>query len=219
MTKEAIAMYLTKLRDDGILIFNLTNRYVNLAPVLADLAHEFNLVCLHQGDNYDKLVPDKFASDWVIMFPKKSRKLLTAEALLMLGTPGPGGLASVPWAALSRTPQFEWTDPLTTRLFLTPGNNEEAERFRISDKTLTDLRMVGMSETILSKLAKLKDQVFWSDKDFRAGLAELLTKAEWEPIQNRVLSKAREGSWLIAVPSGRAPWTDHFSDLIRAMRW
>jgi hypothetical protein len=153
LTREAIKMYLSKLRDNGILVFNITNRYVNLEPVLADLAKEFDLVCLYQGDKYDKKLPDKFASDWVIMFPKKKHEQKVGEALLMLQG-GPGlGMASVPWAALARTPQFDWPDPLATRLYLNASEHE------------------------------------------------------------------RVGQWTIAEPGGHPPWTDHFSDLIRAMRW
>jgi hypothetical protein len=154
MTKEAIAMYLTKLRDDGILVFNITNRYVRLAPILADLAKEFDLVCLTQADYNEERLAEKFPSDWVIMFPKKKRELQVAEALLMLqGGPGAGGVASVPWAAIPRTPQFDWPDPLTTRLYLNTSG------------------------------------------------------------------KRRARQWVIAQPSGRPPWTDHFSDLIRAINW
>jgi len=49
MTTEAIKMYLEKLRPDGVLIFNITNRYVKLAPVLADAAKQFDLVVPEAG--------------------------------------------------------------------------------------------------------------------------------------------------------------------------
>ena len=38
ITREAVQMYSTKLSHDGIIFFNISNRYVNLAPVLAAIA-------------------------------------------------------------------------------------------------------------------------------------------------------------------------------------
>jgi hypothetical protein len=37
LTREALAMYRTRLRDDGLLLFHITSRYLDLAPILADL--------------------------------------------------------------------------------------------------------------------------------------------------------------------------------------
>lgn len=38
LTREALRLYLTKLREDGIIVFNISNRYLDLGPVLARLA-------------------------------------------------------------------------------------------------------------------------------------------------------------------------------------
>jgi hypothetical protein len=220
MTTEAVGMYLTKLRDDGILIFNITNRYVDLAPILADVARAHDLVCLYQGDYYDERVPDKFASDWVIMFPKKNKQQQVQEAMFMLqGGPGLGVAGSVPWTSLARLPQFDWTDPLTTRLALYPKGTKEPDRYRLSARALDNLRSDGVAEATLAKLHKLQDQVFLTEKAFTDAIGDTITKDEWDPIRSRLWSRAREGSWVYVQPSGRPPWTDHFSDLLRAMRW
>ena len=43
LTLEAIEMYLSKLKDDGILVFNISNRYLDLEPVIAATAKELGL--------------------------------------------------------------------------------------------------------------------------------------------------------------------------------
>jgi spermidine synthase len=50
MTLEAIQMYVTKLRPDGILIFHISNRYFNLEPALAALAKHIGLSPLVRTD-------------------------------------------------------------------------------------------------------------------------------------------------------------------------
>jgi SAM-dependent methyltransferase len=43
ITREAVALYLKKLRPDGVMIFNISNRYIDLEPVLTTLAREARL--------------------------------------------------------------------------------------------------------------------------------------------------------------------------------
>lgn len=43
LTKEAFEIYLKNLKDDGILVFHITNIYLDLRPVLAGLAEYYNL--------------------------------------------------------------------------------------------------------------------------------------------------------------------------------
>jgi hypothetical protein len=66
LTADAVAEYLTKLVDGGVLIFNTTNRYVDIRGVLAKIAEHHDLESLTYGD-HDDGVPDKFGSDWVVM--------------------------------------------------------------------------------------------------------------------------------------------------------
>jgi hypothetical protein len=83
LTAEAIDLYLEKLADGGVLVFNVTNRYVDISPVLGRIAQEKGLTCLSFGD-YSKdeegnEVPDKFGSDWVVIQRKdyaKGRRLV-----------------------------------------------------------------------------------------------------------------------------------------------
>jgi hypothetical protein len=67
LTEEAIQLYLKKLAPGGRLIFNITNRYVDLRPVLADLADKLDLEAYAFGDYDDNYIPDKFGSDWMVL--------------------------------------------------------------------------------------------------------------------------------------------------------
>jgi hypothetical protein len=49
LTREALAMYLRKLAPRGLIAFHISNRYVDVEPVLAVLAREAGLVALNQG--------------------------------------------------------------------------------------------------------------------------------------------------------------------------
>ena len=67
LTREALEMYLDKLAEGGVLVFNTTNRYVELTGVLRDLADKLKLTCYHFGDHDSDEYPTRFASDWLVM--------------------------------------------------------------------------------------------------------------------------------------------------------
>ena len=92
-----------------MLVFNVTNRYVNLNPVLADLAKAKGLACLTYGD-YSAGIAGKFSSDWTVL-ARKPHDLarMPGEYPLMLSVaPSAGGALAVPWAALGQSLQGEW---------------------------------------------------------------------------------------------------------------
>jgi hypothetical protein len=45
LTREAIGVYMSKLSDSGLLLFHLSNRYLDLKPVVAGLAGDRGLIC------------------------------------------------------------------------------------------------------------------------------------------------------------------------------
>jgi hypothetical protein len=73
LTREAIGLYLTKLQNNGVLVFHVSNRYLNLEPVLANLASEMGLTALGWFDNRKEqettngAVDIRDASDWIIL--------------------------------------------------------------------------------------------------------------------------------------------------------
>jgi hypothetical protein len=70
ITREALDLYLAKLREDGALVFNISNRYLDLQPVLGNLARSAGLICLAEDDTNVTEVEirnGKFPSRWVVM--------------------------------------------------------------------------------------------------------------------------------------------------------
>jgi hypothetical protein len=96
LTKEALGIYLDHLDDDGILAFNISNRYLDLEAVLANLARDHHppLVCLAQEDRSlsEKQKADgKSPSHWVVIAhrPEAVAKLTkTAAWRAAHGRPG-----------------------------------------------------------------------------------------------------------------------------------
>lgn len=70
LTREAIRLYLQKLAPRGLLAFHITNRYLDLQPVLGNLAHDAGLVGLIKYDiHFPAAEADqgKFPSRWVVI--------------------------------------------------------------------------------------------------------------------------------------------------------
>jgi hypothetical protein len=74
LTREAVQLYFAKLTDDGFVVFNISNRYLELRPVLAALARDAGLVCHGRDDlqgpsgEYD---PTWTPSQWVVLLRRK----------------------------------------------------------------------------------------------------------------------------------------------------
>ena len=70
LTKEAMQLLMSKLREDGIVAFHTSNRYYQLPPIIASAANELNLACIVGNDRgyYDDPKSDfRFSSEWVMV--------------------------------------------------------------------------------------------------------------------------------------------------------
>jgi hypothetical protein len=70
LTREALQLYLSKLDEHGILLFHISNRYMELAPVLDRLASSLNLTALARRDmqvTAAEQADGKLPSEWVAM--------------------------------------------------------------------------------------------------------------------------------------------------------
>jgi SAM-dependent methyltransferase len=114
ITREALQLYLRVLREDGIVAFHISNRYLDLEPVLGNLARAENLACYSEKDNSQD-DPGKARSHWVVL----ARKEGNLEKLLLDSrgskSPGPSaGSSSPPSEHWLRTPVDDrvgiWTD-------------------------------------------------------------------------------------------------------------
>jgi len=55
LSREAMAVYLSKLADGGVLAFHITNRFMDLEPVVANLARDAHLVCRVRAERWADL--------------------------------------------------------------------------------------------------------------------------------------------------------------------
>jgi hypothetical protein len=106
LTREALSIYRSHLADGGILAFHISNRYLDLAQVLADLAGDAHppLFCLRRQDRQavDYEINAGWApSEWIVMAEYR-------ETILPFRR-------TVTWEALSADPQRRvWTDDFTS---------------------------------------------------------------------------------------------------------
>jgi len=71
LTREAVALYLRHLKPDGVLVFHVSNNYLDLAPVVAQLAEEIHY---HALEVKSHPVPEDLilAAEWVLVTRNES---------------------------------------------------------------------------------------------------------------------------------------------------
>src|SRR5262249_35811435 len=82
LTREAMATYVRHIRPDGVIVFQATNRFVDIAPVVERLAVEFGLKAVlvsDWGGNNDGAGYWLSGTDQIIV--TRSQALLDAEPL------------------------------------------------------------------------------------------------------------------------------------------
>ena len=70
LTREALELYLHNVTADGLLLVHISNRYMDLAPVLDRLAHNLGLVAYIQNDFHidtEESRAGKSSSRWVLL--------------------------------------------------------------------------------------------------------------------------------------------------------
>jgi hypothetical protein len=67
VTQQALDLYLSKLAEGGILVFHVSNRSLDLKPILADLAESRRLLCIGFDDLKPSSLEGKDPSQWVVM--------------------------------------------------------------------------------------------------------------------------------------------------------
>jgi spermidine synthase len=146
ITREALDVYLDKLAENGLLCFHISNRYLDLRPVLLNLARERDLAAVFQSDNREENYPGKSSSTWVILARKSAyldglrelneyedlRKDTLRELLPLILWPDNGsGLTAQSYLLYGL---------LSEEVFKRPSKWEELE----PDETWPDLQKVGV---------------------------------------------------------------------------
>jgi hypothetical protein len=69
ITREALELYFRKLTEDGVLAVHISNRHLDLEPVLGNLAQDLGLFALREYDSDadSRGVPGISNSDWVVL--------------------------------------------------------------------------------------------------------------------------------------------------------
>ena len=67
LTREATDMYMDKLSENGVLVHHISNRHLELEPVVGDLARDRGLVCYAQYDAAPENIPYKLASHFTVL--------------------------------------------------------------------------------------------------------------------------------------------------------
>lgn len=95
LTREALAEYERTLKPDGLLVFNVTNRYLDIAPALGDLAGDAGMVAFGANDlDVSEAERDtgKAPSRWVVMArePAHLHAVLSGDDEWQVIDPRPG---------------------------------------------------------------------------------------------------------------------------------
>ncbi|MBR1314870.1 MULTISPECIES: spermidine synthase [unclassified Bradyrhizobium] len=103
LTREAIAGYVSKLAPHGVILVHISNRHLDLAPIMANIAQSQGLIALFKEGHP---VGDVMTT------------LRTASRVVMLArTPDDVGEAARHWAAMSPDPASAlWTDDYSNLL-------------------------------------------------------------------------------------------------------
>lgn len=67
LTKEAVKLYTERLTDDGFFALHISNKFVDLEPVVAAIAADLGLTAFVWNDSVEKGWPGKTASSWVVL--------------------------------------------------------------------------------------------------------------------------------------------------------
>jgi spermidine synthase len=67
LTREAMELYFSKLKPNGILAFHITNRHLDLKKVISDHVSSLKLSALIQEFKPKQDIPLVIATDWVVM--------------------------------------------------------------------------------------------------------------------------------------------------------
>ena len=211
ITKQALEIYRDRLLPDGILCMHISNRYLNLEPVLANIVDDLGMAGYHMSDDEEDAA-GKNRSHWVAIARKKEHleKLLKpirwqhdSKELSLLG-------ASL-WPAQATTGLAASTG--LSYAFLAIADLQSAEKEKKDGPTTSwkPLSTPGQLQAELEeadaelKTAEEKAETTRDDKAKKD--AELARKAR-DRIKEKIVSNRRVGVW-----------TDDYSNLLSVFSW
>jgi hypothetical protein len=98
LTREAVALYLSRLAPRGVIALHVSNRHLDLRPVVRQIAADLGLQLAYVEDpEYESDGPEKSPSDWILLARERG---VIDHALVREGT------RELP----SSPPRRAWTD-------------------------------------------------------------------------------------------------------------
>lgn len=92
LTAECFDLYLQRLKDDGVLIVQITNRFIDLKPVILHHAEEYGLTpILIEYQSPDRIIE----TTWVLM--TRNVGVIESELVKAFQHPWPAGIQRVRW--------------------------------------------------------------------------------------------------------------------------
>ena len=82
LTKEALQLYFTKMKPEGILAFHITNRHLALKKVLSDHARNLGYAALIQAFKPQQEIPLVTDAEWVVMAKNENTLRLLQQSRL-----------------------------------------------------------------------------------------------------------------------------------------
>ncbi len=98
ITKEAVEVYLRAISRDGVIVLHISNRFVDLEPVVAAIARDLGLAAAVRNDDPADRV-NLTASSWIALSRDR-----TKLDVLALASP------DAPWEPLVKPAERPWTD-------------------------------------------------------------------------------------------------------------
>lgn len=128
ITQEAIEMYLRKLKDGGVLVIHISNRYLDLEPVIAAVADEINIPAYARCDVKSRDIAgtkvQSYPSHYVVL--TKNQDVITHLTQSKHWTP-----------AIKRENIKAWTDKYSN-IFSVFGHSVQKERNMMVQKLLKE---------------------------------------------------------------------------------
>jgi SAM-dependent methyltransferase len=118
MTRDAVRLYLDRLRPDGLLVFHISNRYLALAPVLGDIAGSLGLSARRWSDDDAQSSGAESTGEGDVPADAASQKDASEWVVLARAEPDLAPIADDErWEALDPTPgDAVWTDDYSNLL-------------------------------------------------------------------------------------------------------
>jgi hypothetical protein len=101
LTREAMGVYVSRLAEGGVIAVHVSNRHIDLVPVLSAAGREAGLTLWHAEDpvrSEEERLEGKAGSDWVALARGEGDLRALTE------------VRGVEWRAAARTDARAWTD-------------------------------------------------------------------------------------------------------------